>query len=93
MLSKALDSISTGSNKLNESVKERTNTENLVRIQKTFTGAMPVGYLMYCDSPLKELRTPGRYFVREGSLIKLCRKIPKSRFFVLFNDALMYGSK
>lgn len=37
--------------------------------------------------------TPGRVFVREGALVKLCRKIPKKRWFVLFNNALIYGQK
>eukprot|EP01114_Cavostelium_apophysatum_P020568 TRINITY_DN6934_c0_g1_i2.p1 TRINITY_DN6934_c0_g1~~TRINITY_DN6934_c0_g1_i2.p1 ORF type:complete len:939 (+),score=251.24 TRINITY_DN6934_c0_g1_i2:1960-4776(+) len=80
LLTESLHQISTGSSKLNENVKERQNAEHMMRVQKTFTG-----------SP--ELKTPGRYFVRDGSLIKLCRKIPKPRWFVLFNDALMYGSR
>jgi hypothetical protein len=35
----------------------------------------------------------GRVYIREGSLIKLCRKILKKRWVVLFSDALMYGRK
>ena len=35
---------------------------------------------------------PGRVFIREGVLIKICRKGPKKRQFFLFNDVLIYGS-
>lgn len=42
---------------------------------------------------MKDLNASGRVFVREGSLVKVCRKILKKRWFVLFNDALMYGRK
>ena len=36
---------------------------------------------------------PGRKYVRDGVLQKLCRKEIKPRFFFLFNDVLVYGSK
>lgn len=77
ILSKSLDSISTGSNKLNESVKERTNTENLVRVQKTFTGAMPVGDFMYCKSPIG---TPNSWqiFRQRGISNQIVQKDSKS---------------
>lgn len=39
----------------------------------------------------QDLTNPYRWFVRGGDLIKLCRKIPKPRYFVLFSDALLYG--
>lgn len=34
----------------------------------------------------------GRLFVREGPLLKMCRKGLKTRHFFLFNDILVYGS-
>ncbi|XP_065919970.1 uncharacterized protein [Dysidea avara] len=37
------------------------------------------------------LQIPGRVFVREGALVKVCRKGPKKRQFFLFNDVLVYG--
>lgn len=35
------------------------------------------------------LVTASRMFVKEGDLIKMCRKGPKRFFFVLFNDLLV----
>ena len=35
------------------------------------------------------LQVPGRVFVREGTLVKVCRKGPKKRQFFLFNDVLV----
>eukprot|EP01090_Pellita_catalonica_P004670 TRINITY_DN1448_c0_g1_i1.p1 TRINITY_DN1448_c0_g1~~TRINITY_DN1448_c0_g1_i1.p1 ORF type:complete len:697 (+),score=158.37 TRINITY_DN1448_c0_g1_i1:269-2092(+) len=34
-----------------------------------------------------------RVFIHQGSLTKLCRKIPKKREFFLFNDLLLYGEE
>eukprot|EP00118_Oscarella_pearsei_P003101 m.12933 g.12933 ORF g.12933 m.12933 type:complete len:598 (+) comp24408_c0_seq1:59-1852(+) len=38
------------------------------------------------------LLVPGRIFIREGTLLKICRKGPKPRQFFLFNDVLVYGT-
>ncbi|XP_065190028.1 nucleolar protein dao-5-like [Sycon ciliatum] len=40
----------------------------------------------------EELLVAGRIFVREGTLLKVCRKGPKPRQFFLFNDILIYGT-
>ena len=37
------------------------------------------------------LLVPGRIFIREGLLWKVCRKGPKRRQFFLFNDVLVRG--
>lgn len=39
------------------------------------------------------IKRPGRYVIKEGSLIKVSRKAEVQYQFVLFNDALIYGSK
>lgn len=41
---------------------------------------------------LKELVSPERKFIREGVLVKMCRRVPKRRYFFLFNDLLIYGA-
>ncbi|ELP88827.1 Rho/RAC guanine nucleotide exchange factor, putative [Entamoeba invadens IP1] len=38
-----------------------------------------------------ELINSSRYFIKEGFLTKQCRKVPKPRYFYLFNDIMMYG--
>ena len=38
------------------------------------------------------LLVPGRIFIRDGALWKVCRKGPKKRQFFLFNDVLVYGT-
>ena len=35
------------------------------------------------------LLVPGRIFIREGTLLKVCRRCPKPRHFFLFNDVLV----
>jgi hypothetical protein len=48
-------------------------------------------YPLPSTSSLQVLVTASRKFEKEGPLIKVCRKGPKSREFVLFNDLLIYG--
>ncbi|XP_054280026.1 FYVE, RhoGEF and PH domain-containing protein 6-like isoform X2 [Macrosteles quadrilineatus] len=39
-----------------------------------------------------EIVKPGRHFVKEGELYKLCRKDMQHRFFILLSDCLLYTS-
>lgn len=55
------------------------NVEKITEIQNRFTGG-------------EILLVPGRVFIREGPLWKVCRKNVKKRQFFLFNDILVYGS-
>jgi hypothetical protein len=55
------------------------NIDKILDIQNKFTGGAA-------------LLVPGRIFIREGMLWKVCRKGPKKRQFFLFNDILVYGS-
>ena len=41
--------------------------------------------------PPPDLVKPHRTFVREGKLLKVCRRTDKARHFFLFNDILVYG--
>lgn len=35
----------------------------------------------------------GRIFIKEGNLMKVCRKESKQRYFVFLSDILIYGNK
>ena len=43
--------------------------------------------------PPPDLVKPHRVYVREGSLLKVCRRSNKSKTFFLFNDVIVYGEK
>ncbi|XP_062519706.1 uncharacterized protein LOC134194766 isoform X2 [Corticium candelabrum] len=55
------------------------NVNKITEIQNRFQGG-------------EVLVAAGRIFVREGTLMKVCRKGPKPRQFFLFNDVLVYGT-
>jgi hypothetical protein len=77
-LSQTLITMKTVANDINESIKEHQNYLKILEIQSKF---------MNCP-PLVE---PHRKYIRDGILIKICRKERKRRWFVLFNDILIYG--
>jgi hypothetical protein len=41
---------------------------------------------------VQRLVDPERRFIREGILVKMCRRSPKLRYFFLFSDVLLYCS-
>lgn len=62
------------------------NYEKLITIQNSFF------FSLFQPEPyLKQLVSNQRIFVREGDLIKVCRKTNQEYRFWLFNDALLYG--
>eukprot|EP00026_Physarum_polycephalum_P004104 Phypoly_transcript_04121.p1 GENE.Phypoly_transcript_04121~~Phypoly_transcript_04121.p1 ORF type:complete len:678 (+),score=110.34 Phypoly_transcript_04121:137-2170(+) len=79
-LNVALGKVSEVADHINNVIKERQNIEKLLSIQKKLTGTVP------------PIAIPRRVFIREGSLMKVCRKVSKKRWFILFNDAFIYGS-
>eukprot|EP01136_Pigoraptor_vietnamica_P024142 Opistho-1_new@76877 len=60
-------------------VESEYNIRKITELQGRFAGG-------------ETLLIPGRVFIREGMLLKQCRKELKQRHFVLFNDTLVYGS-
>ena len=64
---------------VNESIRAKENRDKLLEIQKSLTG-----------SKIPPIVAPGRIFMREGTLVKMCRREPKRRYFFLFNDLLVY---
>jgi hypothetical protein len=53
---------------INESIKEEENLQQLYRIQKSFVGG-----------PKQPIVVDNRKFIREGPVMKLCRKTDKAR--------------
>jgi len=66
---------------VNEAIREKENQDKLLRIQQSLVG-----------SKIPEIVNLRRKFIREGVLVKMCRREPKRRYFFLFNDMLLYGT-
>ena len=80
---------------INESMKESERRLKLFRFQDVLKN-----YAEYNQAEAKkegkkdyekDIVQAHRYFVMEGVLTKVCRKTNKDRYFVLFNDILIYG--
>jgi FYVE/RhoGEF/PH domain-containing protein 5/6 len=65
---------------VNEAVTEAENNKLMLKVVKKFEG--------YKE---EELISPGRSFIMEGELLKVCRKESKKRTFFLFSDLLLYA--
>ncbi|KAL6065425.1 Pleckstriny domain-containing family F member 2 [Balamuthia mandrillaris] len=81
-LNHALSKVNEVADVINDSVRTRQNFEQLQELEKRLTGKLP-----------KNFARPYRALIHQGVLTKLCRKIPKPRYFFLFNDLLMYGEE
>lgn len=80
-VSSALLKIKTVAELVDRAVEEYKEIERLLDIQRSFApGSEPI-----------DLVVPGRRFIKDGSLIKVCRRANKTRKFWLFNDLLLYG--
>ncbi|XP_041527356.1 FYVE, RhoGEF and PH domain-containing protein 6 isoform X2 [Microtus oregoni] len=64
-------------NHANDTMKQGDNFQKLMQIQYSLSGH-------------QEIVQPGRVFLKEGTLMKLSRKVMQPRMFFLFNDALLY---
>jgi FYVE/RhoGEF/PH domain-containing protein 5/6 len=82
-LPKALQSIEEVANAVNSCLRKH---ENLTKLQEVIRN---YGY----PKELEDMFEQEREFVKEGMLMKLCRKEPKPRHFVLCSDILIYGKK
>lgn len=74
-LSEALDLVAETAMHINESIRQRENSDKIREIQ---------------EREKVELLAPARIFLREGVLRKVCRRGPKEFNFYLFSDLLMY---
>lgn len=77
-LEKALEKIKTIADHIDKSVEEYKHYEAVMQIQKKLSGKI-------------KLLQPGRKLIKEGILVKTCRKTKKSRMFWLFSDLLIYA--
>ncbi|XP_062928331.1 FYVE, RhoGEF and PH domain-containing protein 6 [Mobula hypostoma] len=64
-------------NHANDIMKQGDNFQKLMQIQYSLNGQ-------------QEIVQPGRVFLKEGTLMKLSRKVMQPRMFFLFNDVLLY---
>ena len=81
-LTTALELMTRVADEVNESVAERANRNKLMSITRELRAVGPQVVIL----------APGRKFVREGELKKLCRKSIKRRRLWLFNDMLLYAT-
>ncbi|GAM22785.1 hypothetical protein SAMD00019534_059600 [Acytostelium subglobosum LB1] len=75
-----LEFISKATKDMNEEIRKQENKLKVEKIQNELAGG-------------PRIISEGRVFVREGTLMKVCRKVPKPRFFFLFSDILIYATK
>ena len=81
MLVECFHQITAANDKLLERDQIIKQENEIKRVQKVWSGTPSSVFIK------------GRYVVKEGPLIKLSRKETQSRYFLLFNDAFMYGVK
>jgi FYVE/RhoGEF/PH domain-containing protein 5/6 len=65
---------------INKAIKDGEMREKITSIQASFI-----------DSGRLNFAEPHRLFVKDGSLLKVCRKAMKPRHFFLFNDVIVYA--
>ncbi|KAG7329376.1 hypothetical protein KOW79_007550 [Hemibagrus wyckioides] len=75
----ALSIVKEVANHANETMKRGDNFQKLMQVQCSLIGN-------------HEIVKPGRVLLKEGSLLKLSRKVMQPRMFFLFNDALLYAT-
>eukprot|EP00118_Oscarella_pearsei_P004344 m.18415 g.18415 ORF g.18415 m.18415 type:complete len:1513 (+) comp27655_c0_seq3:29-4567(+) len=76
--SRALSIVSDVASHVNEGVKKKDNFQKMMDVARKLVGKAIT------------LVKPGREFVREGKLMKVCRKDLQPRVLILFTDVLLY---
>lgn len=67
---------------INENIRQRENFQKMLSIQNSLTGE---------GAP--KILAPGRLFIKEGPLLKVCSRGSQERMFFLFSDILLYAKK
>lgn len=74
---------------IDEKLQARQNFEKVLDVQSSLFSSSIFG----ADDPIiEQLASPGRTFVKEGDLRKVCKHKNKLYRFWMFNDLLIYGS-
>ncbi|XP_019855957.1 PREDICTED: rho guanine nucleotide exchange factor 39-like isoform X2 [Amphimedon queenslandica] len=79
-INSAVQQISAVASYINEYIRFHQNQQKMIQVQSSLTG----GYV-----PV--IVMPGRQFIKEGKMMKICRKKPKERMIYLFTDILLYA--
>eukprot|EP00029_Vermamoeba_vermiformis_P006524 TRINITY_DN2581_c0_g1_i1.p1 TRINITY_DN2581_c0_g1~~TRINITY_DN2581_c0_g1_i1.p1 ORF type:complete len:524 (-),score=114.43 TRINITY_DN2581_c0_g1_i1:11-1582(-) len=79
-IKQALDQLQEVANHVNDSIKQATRMDQLLRIEQAF------GWQL-------SLMDPARKFVREGRLMKVTSRFVVETYYFLFNDMLIYAYK
>lgn len=78
LLTEALQLIQESASLINDVIKVRENQQQVLELDASWSGYQ-------CSSA-------GRMLVRQGELVKRCRRADKPFYYVLFSDVLIYGS-
>lgn len=77
----------------NDTMKQGTNFMKILALQdRLSSGGSGGGDHEGSRGPRYELLRPGRYLLKEGELLKLCRREMQPRYFILLSDVLLYTS-
>jgi hypothetical protein len=92
----SLEKMKAIANDINEAIKQAENTKKIISIQSSFVnmGNHTVRTKKnFCKKKFfLQLVAPGRIFIRDGPLTKVCRKASKPRWFFLFTDIIVHAS-
>lgn len=81
-LQEATTEINKVAHHINENIRQRENFQKMLSIQNSLTGE---------GAP--KILAPGRLFIKEGPLLKVCNRGSQERMFFLFSDILLYAKK
>mmetsp|Transcript_44225 Transcript_44225/g.70686 ORF Transcript_44225/g.70686 Transcript_44225/m.70686 type:complete len:701 (+) Transcript_44225:2640-4742(+) len=79
IISSAYSKVSTVAKMINSNLRDHERRTAVLAVQEKFGNSV-------------QLVSPQRWFIREATLRKVCKRKPKPFRFVLFNDVLIYGS-
>eukprot|EP01102_Stenamoeba_stenopodia_P014614 TRINITY_DN4877_c0_g1_i1.p1 TRINITY_DN4877_c0_g1~~TRINITY_DN4877_c0_g1_i1.p1 ORF type:complete len:794 (-),score=150.51 TRINITY_DN4877_c0_g1_i1:107-2488(-) len=83
-LRSSLEKVKQVADNINDSIKKAENRQKVLEIQNSFVS----NSIFTSEVRIVE---PSRVFIKEGGLLKICRKARKMRYFFLFNDILIYA--